>query len=125
MTDERIDLLSEPASVARARHFVTRVLHDWGYDGLGDVAALLTSELATNVVLHARTPFAVVVTCTTDGAQVDVLDRSPHRPALQPHDLEATSGRGLALVAALASSWGLTPTSDLGGFTKGVRFRVS
>ena len=35
-------------------------MNDWGLDeDLVDVAALLTSEVVTNALLHARTPFTV------------------------------------------------------------------
>ena len=122
---ERLELPAEPASVRAARVFVTEHLDAWGCNGLTETAALLTSELATNVVLHARTSFAVVVARTTDGARVDVLDRSQVSPVRRDHDLSAPTGRGLALVEHLASSWGETPPGELDGFAKGVRFSVS
>jgi anti-sigma regulatory factor (Ser/Thr protein kinase) len=121
---ERLDLPADPASVRAARVFVTELLEAWGCKGLADTAGLLTSELATNVVLHARTSFAVVVARTLGGARVDVLDRSPIGPVLRGHDPNAPSGRGLALVASLANEWGRTPPHALAEFTKGVRFSV-
>jgi anti-sigma regulatory factor (Ser/Thr protein kinase) len=121
---ERLDLVAEPSSVSAARAFVTKVLDSWGFNGLADTAALLTSELATNVVLHARTRYAVVVAKTVEGARVDVLDDSGISPVLRDHDLSAPTGRGLALVASLAVEWGATPRDDLAGFAKGVRFTV-
>ena len=121
---ERLDLPAEPASVRAARVFVSGLLDAWGHDGLADTAALLTSELATNVVLHARTPFAVVVTRTAEGALVDVLDGSAVNPVLRDHDVSAPTGRGLALVDGFASEWGDTPEDELAGFAKGVRFSV-
>jgi len=122
---ERLDLAAEPSSVRAARAFVARVLTEWGCNGLADTAMLLTSELATNVVLHARTPYAVVVARTLGGARVDVLDDSGTSPVLRDHDLSAPTGRGLTLVASLATEWGATPTDDLAGFAKGVRFVVA
>jgi hypothetical protein len=121
---ERLDLLAEPSSVRSARVFVTTVLASWGFNGLAETAALLTSELATNVVLHARTPYAVVVARTVEGARVDVLDNSRISPVLRSHDLSAPTGRGLALVASLSVAWGETPSADRAGFAKGVRFTI-
>ena len=121
---ERLDLVAEPWSVGAARDFVAQVLTEWGCNGLTETAVLLTSELATNVVLHARTPFAVVVARTLVGARVDVLDGSPTSPVLRAHDLSAPTGRGLTLVASLAAEWGATPPDELAGFAKGVRFAV-
>jgi anti-sigma regulatory factor (Ser/Thr protein kinase) len=122
---ERLDLLAEPSSVHEARAFVSRVLTEWGCNGLTEIAVLLTSELATNVVLHARTPFAVVIARTLGGARVDVLDGSGTSPVLRAHDLGAPTGRGLTLVASLAAEWGETPVDELAGFAKGVRFTVA
>ena len=121
---ERLDLPADPASVRAARVFVAELLDAWGCDGLAETAALMTSELATNVVLHARTPFAVVVARTLGGARVDVLDGSAQSPVVRGLDLGAPSGRGLAIVASLASEWGATPVHELSGFAKGVRFSV-
>lgn len=121
---ERIDLLPDASSVRRARAFVTSQLARWGCDAVAETAALLTSELATNVVLHARTPYAVILTRTLAGARIDVLDQSDSRPVLRAHDLAAPTGRGLAIVACLASQWGATPPDELTGFAKGVRFSV-
>jgi anti-sigma regulatory factor (Ser/Thr protein kinase) len=122
---ERLDLPAEPSSVRAARAFVSRLLDEWDCAALTEIAVLLTSELATNVVIHARTPFAVVVARTRSGARVDVLDGSRTDPVLRDHDLSAPTGRGLALVAELAADWGATPRDALEGFAKGVRFSVS
>ena len=121
---ERIDLPPEASSVREARRFVASRLAEWGCEAVADTAELLTSELATNVVRHAQTPYAVVLTRTLGGARVDVLDRSVDPPALRAHDVSAPTGRGLALVACMASQWGATPPEELVGFTKGVRFSV-
>lgn len=121
---ERIDLPPDASSVQRARSFVTDRLAKWGCEAVSDTAALLTSELATNVVLHAHTPFAVVLTRTLGGARIDVLDKSDANPVLQVHDLAEPTGRGLAIVACLASQWGATPREELIGFSKGVRFSL-
>ncbi|HUR15286.1 MAG TPA: ATP-binding protein [Mycobacteriales bacterium] len=121
---DRIDLPPDPSSVGQARSFVTARLKSWGCSAVADTGALLTSELAANVVLHAHTRFAVVLTRTPSGAQVDVLDSSDDAPVLRAHDLAAPSGRGLAIVACLASEWGATPPEELIGFRKGVRFAL-
>ena len=36
----------------------------------------------------------------------------------------ADGGRGLLIVDGLATSWGPTPSADLDGFAKGIRFRI-
>lgn len=120
----RVDLPAEPASVGQARRFVRAVLDDWGLDELIDTVTLLTSELATNAVLHARTAFAVVVSRSTAGLRVDVLDGSVVTPRTRQPTPTAATGRGVNMVAALADHWGATPESQLHGFAKGVYFTM-
>lgn len=121
----RVDLPAEPASVGAARRFVRKALVDWGLEDAVDTATLLTSELATNAVLHARTAFAVVVSRGEAVVRVDVLDGSAVPPrSRQPSELAAT-GRGVGIMEALAERWGATPEAELQGYAKGVFFTVA
>jgi hypothetical protein len=119
-----VDLPAEPASVGQARRFVRGVLADWKLESLVDTVTLLTSELATNAVLHARTGFAVVVSVSAREVRVDVLDGSAVTPRSRQPSLTAATGRGVNMVAALADHWGATPQTQLHGFAKGVYFTV-
>ncbi len=107
----------EPAAAAAARRFVRETLCSWQLadrsSRLVDDAVLLTSELVTNAIVHAGTPLQV--SCRLDGGEVEVAvsDRHPARglgemAAGAADDAERTSGRGLLLPAALASSWGVS-----------------
>ena len=71
---------------------------------------LVTSELATNAVLHARTPFEVRVLAAPDCLRVEVTDRSPTLPVIKDHGTEAPTGRGLKILDAIADRWGVEPT---------------
>ena len=82
-------------------------LRRWGRDDLTTSGALLVTELVTNAILHARTMVRVILERGVDFVRVEVRDGSPIRPALRNHGLDATTGRGLALVAKLAQSWGV------------------
>ena len=120
LTDEvRATLPPQADSVGAARRFVDAALARWGRRELADVAALLTSELVTNAVLHARTDLDVVVGATGAGVQVEVHDRSPVLPVRRDYSLAAGTGRGLVLVDELADDWGVEP-----GATKSVWFRL-
>ena len=120
----RVELPAEPASVGQARRFIRGVLRDWDLDDLVDTVALLTSELATNAVLHARTAFAVVVSRTQSSVRVDVLDGSLVSPRTRTPTPTAATGRGVNMVAAMADHWGATPPARLQGYAKGVYFTV-
>ncbi len=86
-------------------------LRRWGRDDLTTSGALLVTELVTNAVLHARTMVQVCLERRDEIVRVEVRDGSPVRPAQRNHGLDATTGRGLTLVARLAASWGV----DMGG----------
>jgi anti-sigma regulatory factor (Ser/Thr protein kinase) len=94
-------------SAAEARRFVTDTLVTWGCDDRVDDATLLASELATNALLHARTGFTVGLSHRPDGSiRVSVRDTGIGRPRPRPAGPLDGSGRGLAMVEALATEWG-------------------
>ena len=98
-----------------AREFVASALAAGHYTGDREVAVLLTSELATNAVLHAATPFELTVNVEVDAIRVTVVDGAGDQTLQlrQPAPTD-TNGRGLLLVERLASSWG-TADTDQGG----------
>ena len=115
------ELPATARSVTDARRFVLGAINTWDLDGLADTAALLTSEVVTNAVLHARTPMALVVERLKAGVQVAVTDGSPLKPRTQQVTAESTNGRGLALLEQLASTWDVTVHRS----GKTVRFTVT
>jgi DNA-binding NarL/FixJ family response regulator len=114
-------LSNDPRSAGDARRFVAGTLQPWELGPLVDTVTLLTSELVTNAVVHAGTDVDVVVRLTGAIARVEVTDRSELVPTPRHSGLEADSGRGLALVQALARRWG---TSRQPGGGKTVWFEV-
>ena len=100
-----------------ARRFVSSVLARRPYEGRVDAAdaKLVISELATNAVVHANTPFTVSVSCNGSTARISVRDWSPTQPVMRNGSLNALSGRGLHLVATLGADWGID--ADLDGKT--------
>ena len=101
-----VDLPSVPRSVPAARRVVTHLLTAWAAEGYRDDAALLVSELVTNVVRHvpAGTPMTVEVRLTRTALHVAVVDDSAVPAATRPRT--AQGGHGLWLVAAVADDWG-------------------
>ncbi|MGA2472351.1 MAG: SpoIIE family protein phosphatase [Acidimicrobiales bacterium] len=89
-----------------ARHWIAAHLRELPSEVTG-YAALLTSELVTNAVLHAATPMCVTLHILPDRIRVDVADSSPAFPALKEYGRDAATGRGLTLFNTLASNWGV------------------
>jgi anti-sigma regulatory factor (Ser/Thr protein kinase) len=92
-----------------AREFVVASLCRvrWLDDQRLDQLALVTSELATNAIIHARTELQVGVSSDEHEARVEVVDgvdARPKRARPRPWD---TGGRGLVLVDALVDEWGV------------------
>ena len=96
-----------PTSLGAVRSFVKDALTSWGKAAIIDDASMVVSELATNAIVHANSPFRVSITATDTGVSVAVDDLSPDPPILREPDTAATGGRGVLLVAALSSRWGV------------------
>ena len=97
-----------PESVKAARAFVRAALEGWGLGDPDGAAALLTSELATNAVVHARTGYRLRVECRAPRLVVSVQDGSVGRAARRARGRppDARDGRGLMIVDELADAWG-------------------
>lgn len=118
--------------VRRARRFVGDVLED---SPVADDAGLLTSELATNAVLHSRSgelggTFNVTVELHEHSVRVEVTDQGPPTSSLstpppvvrglrglpQRHPRSTPyedNGRGLFIVETLATRWGTSHAPGL------------
>lgn len=108
-----------PRVVQSARSFVGEHLPDGDADTL-DTILLLTSELVTNAVIHARTAIEVGITVTTNKVLVTVHDEDLGLPSDSYPGREG--GRGLGLVAAMSEE---TATERHAGEGKTVWFRLS
>lgn len=112
VADANADFPSELASVGQARRFVRQTLSDWGMESVEPEASQLVTELATNCVIHAGTPFQVRLSVDGQVLRLSVSDGSSRAPITKAHSREATTGRGLDLVAAFSDSWGITTRPD-------------
>lgn len=101
------EFIPDVESVGLARHFVAATLAAWDLDDLDEVACLLTGELASNAVRHARTAFRVTVHLDPNELRVEVVDFAPSLPVPGEAQNDPRSGRGLIIVEALASLWGV------------------
>ncbi len=108
--DGHVALLpAAPASATTARHLVRRLFPASATADQRATAELLTTELVANAVVHARTPCRLRLSCPRDGVlRVEVSDRAAGMPTVQDIGPSELDGRGLQLVDALATQWGIT-----------------
>ncbi|MFF4351696.1 ATP-binding protein [Streptomyces sp. NPDC001530] len=115
---------AEPGAVRTARAVVRGQLRTWELDSLGDITALLVSELVTNSLRYATGPIGVRLV-RPDGVRgallVEVSDSLPDPPRERTADADDESGRGLQLVASSSRRWGTRP----GGTGKTVWFELA
>jgi anti-sigma regulatory factor (Ser/Thr protein kinase) len=106
-----ISLTSGLAAPAEARRRVLSAIESWGVPADPDIAALLTSELVTNAIRHTNGPVRLYVTCSCGQLRVYVHDASREWAVPAAASPDAEYGRGLMLVAGLATDWGCYRTS--------------
>jgi PAS domain S-box-containing protein len=109
------------ASAAQARRLVRQVLAGAGKQQWVESCESAVTEVVSNAVLHAHTASEVTITVAEDHVRVEVRDLSPVLPVQRHYSEQATTGRGMALVAALTHEHGL---SDVGPGGKTVWFTV-
>ncbi|TDD58372.1 ATP-binding protein, partial [Actinomadura darangshiensis] len=113
------ELAAEARAASRARDLTTRTLRAWNVTGTGDVddIVLIVDELVTNAVVHGTGPvrLALRLDDAPGGASVagEIGDGHPAAPGVPdgpPRVLDwSEAGRGLLLVAALATDFGARP----------------
>jgi serine phosphatase RsbU (regulator of sigma subunit)/anti-sigma regulatory factor (Ser/Thr protein kinase) len=113
VTDAELVLGDQPDAVPAARRFVRQALDGVPVSTIED-AELIVTELATNAVLHGRSPATLRVGQLSGCIRVEVEDSGRDLPIRMRSSYEAMTGRGLGMVAALATSWGIDPGSSGG-----------
>jgi anti-sigma regulatory factor (Ser/Thr protein kinase) len=79
---------------------------------LVEMSALLADELVANAVLHGEGAISLEVHVRTDCVRIAVADASPAVPVLRPPDATSPTGRGLSIVNAAATRWGVEATAQ-------------
>jgi anti-sigma regulatory factor (Ser/Thr protein kinase) len=103
---------------ALSRAFVEPLVQQWKLGPLDYDAALVTTELVTNAVLHAEADVVLALRPIANGVRIEVTDQCPAvLPHVAPHTTGALfaltlglSGRGLRVVSELAARWGVDST---------------
>jgi anti-sigma regulatory factor (Ser/Thr protein kinase) len=87
---------------------LTHVLAPVDDDTFGDVS-LIISELVTNAVRAGGTTVTTCLQVHRETLRITVGDRAPGWPAVEPQSTSEFHGRGLVLVEAVTSQWGVSP----------------
>jgi anti-sigma regulatory factor (Ser/Thr protein kinase) len=118
VADQR-SFAAERNSVRAARHYVTGLLGEWPGEAAACDTAIVTTELAANAVLHARSGFTLTVSRSAARTRIAVRDNTPlaaadlasRGPGAAGEGIpfQVVSGHGLSVVAQLASRWAVDP----------------
>lgn len=100
------------ASVPEARRWVRDRLTAWELPDSLDGLLLATTEMVSNAVLHARTGLDLSLSIAGGVLELDVVDLDPRPPLRRQPDSHEVRGRGVALLDALASQWGVDGRTD-------------
>ncbi|MDJ1136287.1 ATP-binding protein [Streptomyces iconiensis] len=97
--------------VERCRRIGAAKLRHWSMPGLIENAQLLISELVTNALRHGDGSSDTVVrfVITADRLLIAVDDGSPGTARVRDAGVGDETGRGMLLVAAFATQWGVSP----------------
>ncbi|MFC8660639.1 ATP-binding protein [Streptomyces sp. NPDC057199] len=129
---ESLTLAANDRAPGAARSFTRDVLTAWGMGDVLDDAVLIVSELTTNAERYGRASGAAEDDRSADQGEgdeeitltlvvqanvvaIEVEDNSSQAPVQRGPDPDATSGRGLWLVSAMADSWTMRSTEDGAG----------
>lgn len=110
--EARLLLGVDSSEISMVRKLLRRLLSSWRLDELvedGDVE-LLATEIATNAMRHAGTDATLIVRYLGDAIRVEVGDGSSVLPRIRVADETELGGRGLPLVEAISSRWGVIET---------------
>lgn len=105
-------LPARPGSVHLARRFARQLLSSWDISvAVIDNAELAVSELVTNAARHSEDGLEVTLEHDARVLRIVVFDTSHRLPLVADAVAEdATSGRGLMLIEAVADRWGVDST---------------
>ncbi|MCG0291148.1 ATP-binding protein, partial [Streptomyces sp. PSAA01] len=105
------DIPADAAAVAEARRNTTGQLLAWGLEETLFTTELIVSELVTNAIRYGRPPIRLRL--IRDRSLIcEVSDANSTAPHLRRARVFDEGGRGLMLVAQLATRWGTRQGPD-------------
>lgn len=110
-----LDLLGGTEAAPRARAFATGVLTSWRFPvELCDLGVLAAGELVANSLQHGTPPMRLGLRRTDRRLIIEVTDGDDHLPRRRRAEPADEAGRGISIVASIATSWGSRRTPDGG-----------
>jgi hypothetical protein len=103
-----IDLPPIPPSITVSRHLVLELLRTWGVPHDREDAAMLVTELVSNVVDHVRREanLTLELAVSDECLRIAVVDGSSVQPVVRELSTDRPRGRGMRMVQARADRWG-------------------
>ena len=102
-----LDLLGGTEAAPRARAFASGVLTSWRFPAeIHDLGVLAASELVANSLQHGTPPMRLRLRRTDRRLIVEVTDGDDHLPRRRRAEAGDEAGRGISIVATIASTWG-------------------
>ncbi|KAF4405569.1 MULTISPECIES: SpoIIE family protein phosphatase [Streptomyces] len=102
-----LDLLGGVEAAPRARAFASGVLASWRFPTeLHDLGVLAASELVANSLQHGAPPMRLRLRRTDRRLIVEVTDGDDRLPRRRRADPVDEAGRGISIIATIASAWG-------------------
>ncbi|MEV7592496.1 ATP-binding SpoIIE family protein phosphatase [Streptomyces sp. NPDC089922] len=102
-----LELLGGIEAAPRARAFAQGVLASWRFPvELCDLGVLAASELVANSLQHGTPPMRLRLRRTDRRLIIEVTDGDDHLPRRRRAEPADETGRGISIIATIASSWG-------------------
>jgi CheY-like chemotaxis protein/anti-sigma regulatory factor (Ser/Thr protein kinase) len=109
-----LDVGPKVSDVGLARRFLVAHCERWGCEDVLEDAQLVVSELVTNALLHAENRCQLGIVFRSGWLRIEIRDRGSGGPEVQAADAQSEHGRGLLLVSAVSSAWGVEPLEPAG-----------
>ncbi|MFD7789043.1 SpoIIE family protein phosphatase [Streptomyces nojiriensis] len=102
-----LELLGGIEAAPRARAFAQGVLASWRFPiELCDLGVLAASELVANSLQHGTPPMRLRLRRTDRRLIIEVTDGDDHLPRRRRAEPADETGRGISIIATIASAWG-------------------
>jgi anti-sigma regulatory factor (Ser/Thr protein kinase) len=93
--------------MAGVRHWVRQRLGCVASEATLQDIVLVVVELVTNAEVHTHSPKSLAISRLRDTVRIEVTDGDPSLPVLRPSSTTRPGGRGIQLVDAISTDWGV------------------